>query len=150
MSSFAPPADLAGATALYVEVQHFYGRQMRHLDEGEIQQWADTFTEDGVFTANAHPKPQEGRAAIVEGALAAHRKLADQGIRRRHWLGMLQVAEQPDGTIRADSYAIVLAIPAGGQAAVELSCSCADVLVRDGAGLRVRHRSVRRDDLPPR
>ncbi|WP_211222340.1 nuclear transport factor 2 family protein [Actinokineospora enzanensis] len=134
---------------LYQEVQHFYGRQMRYLDDNHIEAWAATFTEDGVFSANAHPEPQVGRDNIVAGARKAAAALAEQGIQRRHWLGMVEVAEAADGTVVARSYALVYNTPRGGQAAVHLSCSCEDVLVREDGELKVRTRRVTRDDLLP-
>ncbi|MFD1046811.1 nuclear transport factor 2 family protein, partial [Kibdelosporangium lantanae] len=39
----------------YQEVQHFYARQMRALDEGQVADWARTFEQDGVFDANGLP-----------------------------------------------------------------------------------------------
>ncbi|MBV6695851.1 nuclear transport factor 2 family protein [Kitasatospora aureofaciens] len=134
--------------SLYEEVQHFYGRQMRHLDEGAVTEWAATFTEDGVFAANARPHPQEGRSAIEQGAREAAARLAAAGVQHRHWLGMLEVAEQPDGTVLAKTYALIIATPEGGSAAVHLSCRCEDQLVRVAGELKVRHRQVYRDDLP--
>lgn len=135
--------------ALYQQVQQFYGRQMRCLDEGHIDEWADTFTEDGVFSANAHPEPQVGRAAIVDGARRAAAALDEAGIRRRHWLGMLDIGTTPEGTVLARSYALVINTPRNGQAVVHLSCSCEDVLVREEGRLKVRTRRVTRDDLLP-
>ncbi|MFI9273558.1 nuclear transport factor 2 family protein [Kitasatospora sp. NPDC052896] len=134
--------------SLYEEVQHFYGRQMRYLDEGAVTEWAATFTEDGVFAANARPHPQEGRAAIERGASEAAARLAAAGVQHRHWLGMLELAEQPDGSVLARTYALIIATPKGGSAAVHLSTSCEDRLVRVAGELKVRHRQVYRDDLP--
>ncbi|MGA4876168.1 nuclear transport factor 2 family protein [Streptomyces lydicamycinicus] len=133
--------------ALYQEIQHFYGRQMRFLDQGMVEEWAATFTEDGVFTANAHPEPSVGRAAIAGGARKAAAQLAEQGLQRRHWLGMLEADKQADGTIHARTYALILSTPRDGQASVHLSTTCDDVLVREEGRLRVRRREVRRDDL---
>ena len=133
---------------LYQEVQQFYARQMRYLDEGAVAQWAETFEVDGVFAANAHPEPYRGRDTIEAGARKAAEQLAADGIQRRHWLGMLDVDEQPDGTILARTYALILSTPKGGQAGVHLSTTCEDVLVRDGATLLVRNRQVYRDDMP--
>ncbi|MFI8931152.1 nuclear transport factor 2 family protein [Streptomyces sp. NPDC053474] len=144
----APPVDSARGSALYQEVLEFYARQMRSLDEGRVTEWAATFTEDGVFSAQAHPRPQEGREAIRQGAAEAVRRLAERGVRRRHWLGMLDVTRHGDGSLTARSYAQVIDTPIGGQAAVELSCTCEDLLVREGDRLLVRHRRVDRDDLP--
>lgn len=132
---------------LYQEVQHFYGRQMRFLDENAIEEWADTFTADGVFSANAHPEPQNGRDTIAAGARKAAQALIDEGIQRRHWLGMLEVDARADGTVRTRGYALVINTPLAGQAAVHLSCACDDVLVREGNELKVKLRRVTRDDL---
>jgi hypothetical protein len=133
---------------VYEQVQRFYARQMRCLDEGKVTEWAATFTADGVFAANGHPEPFQGREAIEAGARKAAEQLAADGIQRRHWLGMLEVSDLPDGTLVARSYALIISTPAGGQAAVHLSTTCDDVLVRDGDELLVRSRQVRRDDLP--
>ncbi|WP_328786212.1 MULTISPECIES: nuclear transport factor 2 family protein [unclassified Streptomyces] len=143
-----PLVDSAQGSVLYQEVLHFYARQMRHLDEGRVTEWAETFTENGVFAANAHPLPQTGRAAIEQGAAEAVQRLAEQGVQRRHWLGMLQVTPNVDGSVTALSYAQVLATAQGGRTALELSCSCEDLLVREGDRLLVRRRQVYRDDLP--
>jgi 3-phenylpropionate/cinnamic acid dioxygenase small subunit len=138
------PAD----QGVYEQVQRFYARQMRCLDEGKVVEWAATFTLDGVFAANAHPEPFCGREAIEAGARKAAAQLAADGMQRRHWLGMLEVLDQPDGTLATRSYALIVSTPAGGKPTVHLSTTCDDVLVRDGDELLVRSRQVRRDDLP--
>jgi len=139
--------DAQRSTELHQEVQHFYARQMLHLDNGHAVEWAATFTEDGVFAANAHPQPTQGRAQIESGAREAARKLAEQGLQRRHWLGMLQVDEDVDGHITARSYALIIETPVNGQAALRLSCTCDDVLVRVDGRLQVLRREVHRDDI---
>lgn len=133
----------------YQEIQHFYARQMRYLDEGKVADWAQTFTEDGVFSANAHPEPFRGREAIEAGARKTFEQLCAEGIQRRHWLGMLDLEEQQDGSVLAHSYALIISTPRGGQAAVHLSTRCTDVLSRQGEGWQVNSRQVYRDDLPP-
>ncbi|KAA6212475.1 nuclear transport factor 2 family protein [Streptomyces albofaciens JCM 4342] len=149
MTAPEQPSGVPVDAALHQEIQHFYGRQMRYLDEARVEEWAGTFTEDGVFVANAHPEPSVGRAAIAAGARKAAALLAEQGVQRRHWLGMLEADACDDGTVRARTYALIISTPRGGQAAVHLSTSCDDVLVREDGQLRVRHREVRRDDLRP-
>jgi 3-phenylpropionate/cinnamic acid dioxygenase small subunit len=134
-------------SAVYQEIHHFYARQMRLLDEGRVAEWAETFEPEGVFDANGHPEPLRGREMIESGARKASERLAADGVQRRHWLGMLEVAERPDGTLFAQTYALILSTPRGGQATVHMSTTCADVLVRDEGTLRVRRRTVRRDDL---
>jgi hypothetical protein len=134
--------------ALYHQVQHFYAHQMRALDEGDTAVWAQTFEPDGVFDANGLPEPVRGRETIESSARKAYEELTATGIQRRHWLGMLEVDEHADGTLLARAYALIVMTPRGGQTTVRMSTSCEDVLVRDGDTLRVRHRTVRRDDLP--
>ncbi|MEU4349649.1 nuclear transport factor 2 family protein [Streptomyces sp. NPDC023838] len=141
------PAQTADVE-LYVEVQHFYARQMQLLDTRRCAEWAATFTEDGVFAANGLPAPAEGRAAIGAAAQAAQDRLAEQGLVHRHWLGMLAVERVDDTTVRARSYAVVLQVPLGGEPALHRSTVCEDTLVRGEDGdLLVLDRRVTRDDL---
>jgi len=148
MSALEQMATTTQDTALYCEIQNFYGRQMRLLDSAAVEDWAATFTEDGVFAANGHPQPHQGRDAIERGARQAASALAAQGVQRRHWLGMLDMAQNADGTVSARTYALIIETPQGGQSHVQLSCTCDDLLVREAGRLLVRHRQVQRDDLP--
>ena len=71
---------------------------------------------------------------------------------------MAQVARQPDGTVRATSYALVVQTPgpagsagpgSAGSAAPGLwrSTVCVDVLVREDGRWRIRQRNVTHDDV---
>ncbi|MGV9297621.1 nuclear transport factor 2 family protein [Amycolatopsis sp. NPDC003676] len=132
----------------YPSIQNFYSRQMHLLDDGKVDEWAATFTEDGSFGANAHPAPFVGRTAIADGARKAHAALAERGVQRRHWLGMLAAEPRTEGGYRVRSYAQILETPRGGQTTVLMSTTCDDVLVRTSEGeWRVQSRAVRRDDL---
>ncbi|MFC8721791.1 nuclear transport factor 2 family protein [Kitasatospora sp. NPDC057198] len=144
-SSSASPAG----SALQAEVQQFYAWQMHLLDSGEADAWAETFTEDGVFAANAHPEPARGRETIRAAAAKAAAQRAEEGIQVRHWLGMLEVRPREDGSVLALSYALIVNTPMGGSPQVHLSTTCEDVLVRgEDGGWLVRDRQVKRDDLP--
>src|SRR5260221_5260193 len=94
------PEAASTAAETYYEIQDFYARQMQLLDQGYTQEWAQTFTEDGVFAANAQPEPVRTRSAIAAGAAAASAELSAQGIRRRHWLGMVSALPPLDRTVR--------------------------------------------------
>jgi ketosteroid isomerase-like protein len=135
------------ASNLHAEIQQFYAHQMHLLDDGNADAWAETFTEDGVFAANAHPEPARGRETIRAAAKAAAGR-QDPDVQVRHWLGMLDVQPQPDGSAHARSYALILNTMVGGSPKVHLSTTCEDVLVRgaDGQWL-VSTRQVYRDDL---
>ncbi|MFI6864513.1 nuclear transport factor 2 family protein [Streptomyces sp. NPDC050421] len=140
-------ATAVGEGTLHLQVQQFYARQMQLLDDGRVQEWALTFTEDGVFAANAHPVPAEGRDAITAAAAKATAEYAAKGVQRRHWLGMLTVERTGPLTATARCYAQVIETPRGGQAALRVSTLCEDRLVREGSSWLVEHRSVTRDDL---
>ncbi|EDY42544.1 nuclear transport factor 2 family protein [Streptomyces sp. SPB074] len=144
MTALAPtaPADV------YAEVQHFYARQMRHLDSGEAEIWAGTFTEDGSFAPPSRPEPVRGRPALAAGARQSAAALAARGEIQRHWVAMLTVAPAADGTLTAESQVTLVVVPRGGPARLDLVCVCRDVLVREAGELLVRERVVTRDDQP--
>ncbi|GAA1852138.1 hypothetical protein GCM10009836_35220 [Pseudonocardia ailaonensis] len=131
-------------TALHADISEFYARQMRLLDEGQADRWADTFTDDAVFGQDGKP-PREGREAIAAGLRGAVARQSASGITRRHWLGMLAADPQPDGDVLTRYYALVVETPAGGGASLHLSTDCTDRLVRLGGGWKVAHRHVTHD-----
>ncbi|CAL9327125.1 nuclear transport factor 2 family protein [Streptomyces sp. SudanB182_2057] len=138
---------LAGRSAeLRARVEQFYATQMRLLDAGEAEAWADTFTEDAVFSANAQSGPTCGRAAIAAAARRTSAELRAAGRTRRHWIGMSAVEPAEDGSVRVASYALIIETEVGGSPILRMSTTCDDVLVDDD-GLRVRHRTVARDDI---
>lgn len=130
----------------YAEFVQFYARQMRLLDEGDAEGWAQTFASEGVFRSPARPVPVSGRAQIRAGARATADDLAARHIVRRHWMGMLQVEPQPDGSVRALNYAQVIETPRGGQPTLSMFSTCADVLVREDGRWVVADRTITRDD----
>jgi len=135
-------------TDLYVQVQQFYARHFQLLDSGDAAGWADTFTEDGWFWPSTLPEPVRGRAALLAGVRATHARLAEMGEQHRHWHGMTHVTEAGPDALRVRCYAQIFAIPAGGQARLQLHCVCEDLLVRSADGdWQVAERRVTRDDI---
>ncbi|MFF4911052.1 nuclear transport factor 2 family protein [Streptomyces sp. NPDC001260] len=133
--------------ALYAHVQRFYAHQMRSLDAQDTEHWADTFTEDAVFELPALPGPVRGRAGLDRyvRAVAARRRRA--GGSCHHWIGMLDVQPQADGSLHTRCSALVHAAPSGGGPKVLYVCVMEDVLVRVHDEWRIAHRRVTRDDL---
>jgi hypothetical protein len=124
-------------TDRYVQVQQFYARHFQLLDSGDAAGWADTFTADGWFWPSTLPEPVRGRAALLAGVRATHARLAEVGEQHRHW-----------HALRVRCYAQIFAIPAGGQARLQLHCVCEDLLVRSADGdWQVAERRVTRDDI---
>ncbi|MEU8779228.1 nuclear transport factor 2 family protein [Streptomyces sp. NPDC048606] len=129
-------------------VQQFYAEHMQLLDAGSVDAWAATFTEDAVFDVPTLPEPLRGREALRESLRRTAKELAEAGIRRRHWHGMVAVFPQEDATLRVRCYALVFSTTLGGQPELHRVCVCEDVLVREDGRLLVRTRKVTRDDLP--
>lgn len=140
----SPAADFAPAE-LYTQIQQFYARQMGLLDDGYPEEWALTFTEDGVFEEPSRLDTVRGREAISLSARARADRLAAEGIDFRHWLAMLDVRAQDDGTVHARTYALAMRTPRGGDLDIFVSVVCHDVLVRDDGRWAVRHRNIQHD-----
>ncbi|MFC9745664.1 nuclear transport factor 2 family protein [Streptomyces niveus] len=142
------PRDAGPVSAeLYVGVQRFYAEQMRLLDERRAEDWAGTFTEDGVFAQNTGPEPVRGRDAIAAAVRQNLARLSDTPQQRRHVFSMLTVEPGADGAVRARSYAQVLATPPGGPTVLRVSTVCEDELVPYGDAWLVRHRRVEHDGV---
>lgn len=135
---------------IYAEVQQFYARHMHLLDTGAAEEWAQTFTEAGLFAPPSLPEPVRGRANLAAGVREAAARLAQAGEVHRHLLSMVAVEPLADGSLRVRSYAQIIATPRDGQPRLHLMCVCEDVLVREDGELRVRERRVTRDDRPSR
>jgi hypothetical protein len=140
-------APVSAKADLHAQVSDFYARQMRLLDDGAADAWAETFTDNGTFIASGQQAATSGRAKLAAAARASQAELAAAGIVHRHWLSMITVDQGSDGTIRARCYALVIATQRGGDSVIHRSTTCDDVLLRDGDGFVVRSRSVTRDDL---
>ncbi|MDN3258434.1 nuclear transport factor 2 family protein [Streptomyces sp. CSDS2] len=131
---------------LYARIQQFYAHQMGLLDDGRPDEWADTFTEDAVFQeASRLNEPLRGREAIRESSRARKKRLEADKIDFRHWLGMLSVTQEEDGSLRARSYALAMRVPRGGELDVFASVVCHDHLVQVDGDWQVRHRDLHHD-----
>ncbi|MGW3917181.1 nuclear transport factor 2 family protein [Streptomyces sp. NPDC005070] len=133
--------------ALYAQAQHFYAHQMRLLDTHDTQRWAETFTEDAVLHLPSLPAPVGARTALAGyvRAGAAHRRRA--GSRLEHWVGILDVQPQTDGSLRTRCSALVHITPGQGGPKTLHVYVMQDVLVRSGGAWRIVRRRVTRDDL---
>ncbi len=130
---------------LYTQVQQFYARQMGLLDAGLAEEWTETFTEDAVFDEPNRLDPLSGRDAIRVSARARADRLAAERIQVRHWLGMLDVRRQEDGSLRARTYALAMRTPQGGALEIFASVVCRDHLVPLDGAWAVRHRHIQHD-----
>ncbi|MEV7727313.1 nuclear transport factor 2 family protein [Streptomyces sp. NPDC087917] len=132
---------------LYAQVQQFYALQMQILDVHDTERWAATFTEDAVFESPSLPAPVRARAALAHYVRAGAADQRRAGGRLDHWVGMLDVRPQADGSLRTRCSALVYLTPSGGSSKVLYVCVMEDVLVRARGQWRTAHRRVTRDDL---
>jgi|GEM_PF-1336841 len=131
---------------LYTQIQQFYAWQMGLMDDRQPDQWADTFTEDAVFQEASRMDGLQGRAAIRTAARASAERHLAAGLQMRHWLGMIQVDLEADGSVRSRCYALAVRTPKGGDLEVFASVVCRDHLVPvEGGGWLVRHRDLTHD-----
>lgn len=133
----------------YQRIQQFYAAQVRHLDTMRADDFAATFTEDGVFDNRPGAEPLVGRAAIAEAVREYQRTHhAADPVQRRHWFNMLQVFPQDDGTFRTEYYALVVQTrPGVREPQVGPSCLAGDVLVVEDGRLLTKFRKVSPDHL---
>ena len=148
MPSPSPEAAVRAVSAeLYTEVQHFYARQMQALDEGRWEEFAATFTEDGLFQHALDLPPARTRPGILAEVRRFHERFAEDPVRRRHWFNHVALDPRPDGSIDATVYALVLTTRPGGHPLAHPSSLLRDVLVREGGGLLTRSRRIVHDHV---
>ncbi|MFG2041504.1 nuclear transport factor 2 family protein [Dactylosporangium sp. NPDC048998] len=135
-------------------LEEFYVRQLRLLDDGAVEEWADTFTAGAVFTQHAPagrtfaggaPAVRSGRVAIAAALRAAVAKRAGSRVTRRYWLGMLRA----DGAGRTRWLAFNIETPVGGRPVLHNSTGGEDLLVPAGDSWRVHRRTVVHDAAAP-
>lgn len=130
---------------LYAEVQQYYARQMQALDNGKLEDYAATFTEDAVFGHTPGREPARTRAGIIKDLYEVHKRFENDPQQRRHLFTMIDIEPQDDGSIRSTCYALVLTTrPQRGPELVR-SCVVHDVLVRENGSLLNKSRHVEHD-----
>lgn len=130
---------------LYAEILQYYARQMQALDEGKLEAYADTFTEDALFGHTPGREPARTRPGILSDLYEVHRRFDADPQQRRHMFTMVDVEPQPDGRLQCTAYALVLTTRPGSGPEMVRSCVVRDVLVRQDGGLRNQQRLVDHD-----
>ncbi|MEO9322478.1 nuclear transport factor 2 family protein [Nocardioides sp. C4-1] len=148
------------------ELERFYARQSRLIDDGNAVGWAATFTADGVFDSPSYPRPARGTDELVAFARGFHDSCVEQATRLRHVVTNVDVVgydatadpapdlapDQIADEVEVRAYLQIVATPAGQDSRLVRLTTITDRLVRraDGApGWQVAHRAVRRDDVAP-
>lgn len=130
---------------LYAEVQQFYAMQMQSLDDRRLEDYANTFTEDGEFRHTPGREPARTRAGILADLYEFHKRFDDDPMRRRHWFNMINLEPRDDGSIRSTVYALIVKIRPGAKPEIGPSCVVHDVLVWNNGALLTRSRWVHHD-----
>jgi actinorhodin biosynthesis protein ActVIA len=128
---------------LYAEVQTFYARQMRALDDLKLEEYAATFVEDGVVEHASRGEKAQGRAEMLAGMRAALPRYA--GVVPRHWFDKLLITPVDDDTINVSYYTLVTRTDAQGTVTFEPTFIVEDVLVRQNGVLFTKSRVIFRD-----
>lgn len=125
---------------LYFEVQTFYAKQVRLLDNLDIDGYADTFLEDG-WVDHAHRNDKAiGREAMLAGMRAALPRY--KGIAIRHWYDHMLIEAGDDGEIKTSYFSLVTRLDGEGKVVFEPTFAIDDVLVRVDGQLITKSRYI--------
>jgi hypothetical protein len=88
----------------FFAIHNLYARYNLCSDEGEVEGYADCFTEDGKLELQPLGFKVDGRAQLREHKV---RDVAGRGTRyRRHWNGSLHLEATAPGTVRGRCYLV--------------------------------------------
>lgn len=143
------PASRKVSADDYVAILNFYAHQMHVLDSLKIEEYADTFTEDGVVDHAHRGERAEGRDAMLEGMRAALPRY--RAVVVRHWFDhfliepMVEVESDTEGW-RVSYYSLVTRTDGDGKVDFEPTFTVEDELVRtDSGAIRTRRRVIHQD-----
>ncbi|MFB7876595.1 nuclear transport factor 2 family protein [Nocardia sp. NPDC056064] len=134
-------------SANYADLLQFYAHQLRLLDDGRVEDWAATFTPDGVLRQAHRTTARKGRDDIAAGLRRATETLRERGAVRRHWVGNLTIEHTAD-TIHTRFYALVIESTPDRPAHLHLSTDIRDELVPTTDSWQIRERTIIHDPDP--
>lgn len=149
---------------LYLEVQQFYARQMPLLEARRLEEFIETFTEDGWLEHRPNGWRLEGRDTIL-AEMRARRGDAERprsvqtsprrareenipyydGLVYRYWFNRLDVQPLDEDRLRVTYLAVMSMTDRRGRVAFEPTTTVEDVLVRCDGRLLTRSRVVTHD-----
>jgi 3-phenylpropionate/cinnamic acid dioxygenase small subunit len=114
------------------------------VDDFDVTQWGDLFTEDARFEiAFAADRPEnaavwQGRKAILEVIAPRQSNFRAQGIQRRHYLTNPVVHHQGADSARVMVYLMLASVPPGGGMEIEGTGRYDGLVVKTSDGWRIR------------
>jgi hypothetical protein len=118
----------------HAEIQQLYAKYNHAIDSGNAEEWAATFTSDGVFNNRF-----SGREALIGFA----NNFKANGTNRRHWNSNLTLTASGQGA-KGSVYLMLLDVGIK-PAAVLATGVYSDELVKTAAGWRFKTRVVKMD-----
>jgi hypothetical protein len=125
------------SVADYVAISDHLGRYCWHVDYGNSEEWADLWTEDGVFNG-ARPEPVVGREALK--AVPRGSFEGSKGGRTRHLVANLHCDFVDKDIIRERYYNFVSNWESQGRGIAMALCEA--VLVRSADGWKLKRSDV--------
>lgn len=132
---------------LYTEIQMFYAHQMPLLEERRVEEFALTFTEDGVYAHAKDGWELVGREKLVTEIRASLPHYGTSVF--RHWFDKTVVEPVDEATYKVTFRSLVSITDEAGQVTFEPSATVEDVLVRRDGRLLSKSRVVRHDIPDP-
>lgn len=125
------------SVADYTAVSDLLGRYCWHVDNGHSEEWADLWTEDGVYSG-ARPVPIVGHEALK--AVPRGSFEGSNGGKTRHLIANLHCDYIDSDTIRGRYYNFVSNWETQGRCVVMALCEV--TLVRGGNGWKIKRSDV--------
>lgn len=145
MSDIPEPLD----ARTYYELKAFYAGHLATRDEGNIEAWLGSFDADSTLTTNVLDRTTAmAKETFTPKVHQLDAQFARAGVQRRHEASTFVFTRNPDGTISARFYTVLLASGRDGTSRVHSTTVATDRIRRDQSGWRVLSREIRRDDLP--
>jgi hypothetical protein len=138
MSSDDQPAPPSVRT-----LEELLARQSFAIDEGDPEQWADTFTMDGTFSSPTYPLPAQGRLELIQFV----RDLHSSPRQHRHWLGNIKL-DFEDTEWVSRCYALIIGTDEGSSPELLRSLVITDRWRYENGAWRIRSRVVAVDGKP--
>ncbi|RTL63366.1 MAG: nuclear transport factor 2 family protein [Pseudonocardiaceae bacterium] len=142
----AEEAGVDVVTEDLMAVQQLYGRQSHAIDSGRAADWADTFTVDGEFHSPSYPQPAVGSDGLTAFAERFHAVCVESGEVLRHVVSTVEVRDAGPDALTCEAYLQIVGTPRGGDSRLHRITTIVDDMVRTPDGLRIRRRTVLRDD----
>ena len=142
---------------LRFEIEEFHAEYCDTLDRGAIEDWAQYFTEDGVYRVTARENADaglpvglvyaEGRAMIRDRAFAIARTQMFAPRYLRHFVSNVRVLEMTGDEVKAQANYLLLQTLMEGPTTIQQAGRYDDVFVRVDGKLRLKSRDCIYDTL---